>query len=184
MGVKVRMNDTAQKLLQAFEDFVASIPLERYRQELLLVKTVEQDLPKSLNPLPSIYETYWTDKPKPFPDYDQFFRNWWQSHLLPLDEFISRYVWGCSRDFVYLGFKARIYRTLISVLTQFHFAYSWKAFCELPLEASAELDMDGIDALVTYESHKIALQVKRKLIVQRHENEGGSLSANGKWHWS
>jgi len=45
------MNDTAQKLLQAFEDFVASIPLERYRQELLLVKTVEQDLPKSLNPL-------------------------------------------------------------------------------------------------------------------------------------
>ncbi len=43
---------TAQKLLQAFEDFLASIPLERYRQELLPVKTVEQDLPKSLNPLP------------------------------------------------------------------------------------------------------------------------------------
>ncbi len=152
----------AQDLLRAFEEFLTTIPLERYRQELMPVKTVEQDLPKALNPLPSLYATYWTEVHKPFPDYDQFFRDWWRSHLEPLDDFIRQYFWGCSRDFVYLGFKARLYRTFISVLTQFHFAYAWKAHCSLPLEASAELDMNGIDALVRCDALHIALQVKKE----------------------
>ncbi len=152
----------AQNLLNAFETFLASIPLERYRQELMPVKTVEQDLPKDLNPLRSLYAVYWTQLPKTFPDYDQFFEGWWRSHLEPLDRFIRQYFWGCSRDFIYLGFKARLYRTFVSVLTQFHFAYAWKAFCSLPLEASADLDMKGIDALVHYGKLRIALQVKKE----------------------
>lgn len=126
------------------------------------VKTVEQDLPKTLNPLPSIYETFGVDKPKAFPGYDQFSDNWWQEHLQPLDEFIRQYFWGCSLQFVYLGFKARLYRTLVSVLTQFHFAYTWKVKCSLPLEASAELDINGIDALVVHDETPVALQVKKE----------------------
>jgi len=151
-----------QKLLSRFEEFLASIPLERYREELLPVKTVEQDLPKNLNPLPAIYEKYWLPKEEAFPDYDEFFRTWWTNHLKPLDDFIRQYFWGCSHEFVYIGFKARIYRTLVSVLTQFHFAYSWLAHCHLPLEASAELDMKGIDALVTVHEVKVALQIKKE----------------------
>jgi hypothetical protein len=153
----------AKAILEKFETFLATIPLDRYREELEPVKTVEQDLPKDLNPLPAIYDNYWVSSvPEKFPDYEDFFCTWWTDHLRPLDDFIQKYFWGCSRNFVYLGFKARLYRTLISVLTQFHFAYSWKAYCQLELEASAELDMNGIDALVHCEGKRIGLQIKKE----------------------
>ncbi|MCS7192767.1 MAG: TaqI family restriction endonuclease [Armatimonadetes bacterium] len=152
----------ARGMLERFEAFLETIPLEHYRKELVPVKTVEQDLPKDLNPLPAIYTNYWRSQTAEFPNYEEFFRKWWTEHLKPLDAFIRKYFWGCSYEFVYLGFKARIYRTLISVLTQFHFAYSWLAYCQLPLEASAELDMQGIDALVTAGEIKVAFQVKKE----------------------
>lgn len=151
--------------LQEFEAFLAGIPLDHYRSELMPVKTVEQDLPRALNPLPDIYEAYWNPEPseKRFPSYEEFFARWWKSHLEPLDAFISQYFWGCSLAFVRLGFKARLYRTLMSVLTQFHFAYAWQAHCQTSLQASAELDMKGLDALVNLASgEQVALQVKKE----------------------
>jgi len=148
--------------LSTFEQYLASIPLERYRNALQKVKIVEQDLPPALNPLPAIYEAFWIKEPRPFPDYETFFEQWWQDHLKPLDDFIRQYFWGCSHEFVFLGLKARLYRTLVSVLTQFHFAYSWRAHCELPLDSSAELDMKGIDGLVRCEGVTVALQVKKE----------------------
>jgi hypothetical protein len=152
----------AKAILEKFEAFLANISLADYRTELEPVKTVEQDLPKDLNPLPAIYSSYWVSIPTEFPNFENFFHAWWTDHLRPLDAFIRKYFWGCSHEFVYLGFKARLYRTLISVLTQFHFAYSWLAYCQLPLEASAELDMKGIDALVRYGDVTIALQIKKE----------------------
>ncbi len=152
----------AKAILKKFEDFLATIPLDNYRTELEPVKTVEQDLPKDLNPLPAIYANYWVNSPTEFPNFEDFFHKWWTDHLRPLDAFIRKYFWGCSHEFVYLGFKARLYRTLISVLTQFHFAYSWLAYCQLPLEASVKLDMKGIDALVRHEDVTVALQIKKE----------------------
>jgi hypothetical protein len=61
-----------------------------------------------------------------------------------------------------MGFKARIYRTLISLLTQFQFAYSWRANCKLPLDSSAEMDMNGLDALVKYKDKSIGIQMKKE----------------------
>jgi len=153
---------TAKAILEKFEAFLETIPLADYRTELEPVKTVEQDLPKELNPLPAIYAKYWTSAPIEFPNFEDFFREWWTDHLHPLDAFIRKYFWGCSYEFVYLGFKARLYRTLISVLTQFHFSYSWLAYCGLPLEASADLDMKGIDALVHCREKTVALQIKKE----------------------
>ena len=155
------LNREAQILL-AFEQFLESFPLERYRQELMPIKTVEQDLPPGLNPLPDIYKAFWVEEPAQFPDYETFFENWWNSHLAPLDAFIRRYFWGCSYEFVYLGFKARLYRTVVSVLTQFHFGYLWRAHCAFPLEASAELDIKGIDGIVHCGQVKVALQIKKE----------------------
>ncbi len=152
----------ARMILERFEAFLATIPLDRYRDELEPVKTVEQDLPKNLNPLPAIYANYWVNEPTDFPDFEDFFHAWWTDHLRPLDDFIRKYFWGCSHEFVYLGFKARLYRTLISVLTQFHFAYSWLVHCQLPLEASAELDIKGVDALVRHDEAIVALQIKKE----------------------
>lgn len=151
-----------KSLLHDYERFLSSIPLEKYREELLPIKTVEQDLPRELNPLPYIYEVYWTQESKVFPAYDEFFDQWWKDHLEPLDRFISQYFWGCSYEFVRQGFRARLYRTLISVLTQFHLGYMWKVVCTSPLEASAELDMKGIDALVHCGDARVALQVKKE----------------------
>ncbi len=151
-----------EQLLKSFETFLASIPIEKYRKELMPIKTVEQDLPKTLNPLPNLYQTYWTNESKTFIDYEQFFENWWKSHLNQIDEFIRQYFWGCSLEFVYLGFKARLYRIFISVLTQFHFVYLWKAYCDYPIEASADLDIKGIDALVHINNFRVALQIKKE----------------------
>jgi hypothetical protein len=170
------------QILQTFEAFLETVPLERYRDSLMPVKTVEQDLPLALNPLPAIYETYWQpEKPADrFPDFEDFFAGWWKSHLEPLDEFISKYFWGCSLDFVRLGFKARLYRTLVSVLTQFHFAYTWRTYCQTDLEASADLDMKGIDALIHLtDGTKVVLQVKKE--TYRREARGGGRFAQRGW---
>lgn len=173
-----------EQTLSAFEQFLESIPLDRYREELMPVKTVEQDLPPELNPLPAIYRAFWVDEPIQFPDYEEFFDRWWKEHLEPLDTFIRRYFWGCSHEFVYLGFKARLYRTLVSVLTQFHFCYSWRAHCALPFEASAELDMKGIDGLVLCDQVRIALQVKKETY-RSEAREGGRFAQRRKFaHWT
>jgi hypothetical protein len=85
-------------MLSQYEEFLAAIPLDEYRQSLMPVKTVEQDLPQDLNPLPDIYRHYWAQSvpANGFPDYESFFANWWQDHLVPLDRFIRQYFWGCS----------------------------------------------------------------------------------------
>lgn len=43
------------QICEQFEVFLASIPLETYRNELMQIKTVERDLPSSLNPLTELY---------------------------------------------------------------------------------------------------------------------------------
>lgn len=44
------------KDLQRFREFLSSIPLDKYREELKNVKWVEQDLPKEILPLSSIFK--------------------------------------------------------------------------------------------------------------------------------
>lgn len=171
----------AEAVLKAFENFLAQVPMETYRQALMPIKTVEQDLPKALNPLPAIYDAYWTSEPRDFLPYDDFFEKWWQDHKKPLEAFIRKYFWGCCHEFVYQGFKARIYRTWVSVLTQFHFAYLWRTYVVFPpLKASAEWDMQGIDAVVEYaeENVRVGLQVKK--VSYRYEARGPSRFARRK----
>ncbi|GBC91586.1 hypothetical protein HRbin15_00040 [bacterium HR15] len=155
-------NSHAYRKAMDFERFLSEVPIEKYRQELMSIKTVEQDLPRRLNPLPDIYKHYWTEEDAQFPGYEELFSEWWKSHLEPLDEFIAKFFWGCSRDFVYLGFKARIYRTIVSVWTQLHFCYLWKSYCKSPLEASPELDIQGVDALVNLNGQQVIIQIKKE----------------------
>lgn len=159
------MREEYLQVCERFEAFLASIPLEAYRNELMPIKTVEQDLPPSLNPLPDLYAKYWLPNERIafFPSYEEFFAEWWETHLKPIDDFISRYFWGCSYEFVKKGFKARLYRTAISVWTQFDFGYKYLSYGQFHLEASATLDMKGIDFLLTLPNgSKIALQIKKE----------------------
>ena len=155
---------------ERFERFLEGIPIGKYREELTPVKTVEQDLKipgHDLNPLPLIYRLYWENQGD-FPDFEKFFETYWKEHLSGIDEFIGKYFWGCSRDFVRLGFKARLYRTWAPVLTQFHFAYLWKEVCKSSLEASAEMDRAGTDFRI-YHPKARTVDISFKKISRRRE---------------
>ncbi|NPA35017.1 MAG: TaqI family restriction endonuclease, partial [Chlorobi bacterium] len=147
-----------------FREFLSSIPMDKYR-ELREIKTVEQDLPKELNPLPWIYKFYYPEEEKPtFPEFEEFFEKYWQSNLVHIEKFIRKYFYGCSLQFVYEGFKARLWRTWISLLTQFDFAYLWNDLfgTNTFLEASAELDMQGLDGLIHFSlERRIGIQIKK-----------------------
>lgn len=141
-----------------YESFLKNIPLERY-SELRQIKTVEQDLPKEINPMPLIYEFYW--EKKDFVDFDLFFREYWKRHYPHIEKFKQKYFWGCTDEFVKIGFRARLYRTWISLLTQFHFMYLWNSLFDEKVEASADLDMKGIDGRVCVRGNIFNLQVKK-----------------------
>ena len=145
--------------LKKFEDFLRNIDIQKYAH-LRQIKTVEQDLPRELLPLEIYYRYYWdtTD----FKDYDEIFKIYWNEKLKPyIYEFIKKYFYGCSLQFVEEGFKARLYRIWMSILTQFHFQYLWNALFDEKLISSAELDMLGIDATVKLNNVKIGIQVKK-----------------------
>ncbi|WP_219995005.1 TaqI family restriction endonuclease [Thermodesulfovibrio sp. Kuro-1] len=61
------------KDLQRFRDFLSSIPLDKYREELKNIKWVEQDLPKEILPLSSIFRYYWEERN--FLNFEEWFEN-------------------------------------------------------------------------------------------------------------
>lgn len=145
--------------LSKFEKFLRSIDLKKYTY-LRKIKTVEQDLPKNLLPLEIFYKYYWdtTD----FKNFDEIFNIYWSDKLNPfIYEFIKKYFYGCSLQFVEEGFKARLYRIWISILTQFHFQYLWNALFSEKIISSADIDMLGIDAIVKLNNIKVAIQIKK-----------------------
>jgi len=153
--------------LKKLVDFLKNIEIQKYTH-LRQIKTVEQDLPQELLPLEIYYNYYWdtTD----FKDYDEIFKIYWSEKLNPyIYDFIKKYFYGCSLQFVEEGFKARLYRIWMSILTQFHFQYLWNALFKEKLISSAELDMMGIDAIIELNKIKLAIQVKKCLIGEKHQ---------------
>ncbi len=156
--------------LEKYENFLKNINVAKYSQ-LRRIKTVEQDLPKDLLPLELYYHYYWDTMD--FKDYDEIFAIYWREKLSPyVYEFIKKYFYGCSLQFVEEGFKARLYRIWMSILTQFHFQYLWNALFEEKLNSSAELDKKGIDAIVKISGKKLLFKLKRFLIAERHLTGG------------
>jgi len=148
-----------QKDLEKYEKFLKNIDVEKYA-ELRPRKTVEQDLPPDLIPLAIFYRHYWDSNE--FKDYEEVFEIYWNEKFNPhIRNFIKKYFYGCSLMFVEEGFKARLYRTWMSVLTQFHFQYLWNTLFENKLISDWELDQMGIDAKVTIADKNVGLQVKK-----------------------
>jgi len=147
------------KDLKKFEQFLQSIDLSKYAH-LRAIKTVEQDLPRELLPLEIYYKYYWDSTD--FKEYDEIFEIYWNNKLNPhIYEFIKKFFYGCSIAFVEEGFKARLYRIWMSILTQFHFQYLWNALFVEKLESNAELDSIGIDAVVVIHNKRVGLQIKK-----------------------
>lgn len=159
--------------LKRFREFLKSIPLDKYRQELKDVKWVEQDLPKEILPLSSIFKYYWEDRN--FLGFEKWFEIFWDEintnpeSKKALEKF-KRYYFNRTleeNDWFKKGFKARMYRTYVSILTQLDFCYmfeyvSSKKGKNLTLECNAELDRKGIDAKVGNILFQIAKVSQRK----------------------
>lgn len=159
------------KDLEKYRDFLQTIPLNEYREKLKDIKWVEQDLPKEMLPLASIFKHYWEERQ--FLNFDEWFETFWKElNTNPqskeaLRQF-KRYYFDKNNDgWFKKGFKARMYRTWVSVLTQLDFCYMFEYICaregkNLQLEANAELDARGIDARVNDIGFQIAKISQRK----------------------
>jgi len=160
--------------LRKYRKFLESIPLDKYREELKDVKWVEQDLPPEILPLISIFKYYWEERK--FLDFEEWFEKFWkeintsEKSKKALEKF-KRYYFNKSleeNEWFKKGFKARMYRTWLSILTQLDFCYMFEYICakerkNFQLKCNAELDAKGIDAKV----NDIEFQVKK--ISQRKE---------------
>jgi len=159
------------KDIKRYREFLETIPLDKYRQELKDIKWVEQDLPKEMLPLASIFKYYWEERQ--FLNFERWFEIFWKElNTKPeskqaLKEFKKYYFDKNGDGWFKKGFKARMYRTWISVLTQLDFCFTFEYICakeskKLQLETNAELDAKGIDARVNEIGFQIAKISQRK----------------------
>ncbi len=154
-----------------FRSFLESIPLDKYREELKDIKWVEQDLSKEILPLASIFKYYWEERQ--FLSFEEWFEVFWKGlNTNPeskeaLKQFKKYYFDKDNDGWFKKGFKARMYRTWISVLTQLDFCYTFEYVCakegrDLQLECNAELDIKGIDAKINDIGFQVAKLSQRK----------------------
>jgi len=119
---------TCKTNLDNFRKFLATIPLEKYREQFKDIKWVEQDLWPSLLPQESIYKYYWIEKS--FVDFDNWFEDFYQEiHSDPekskeVKKFKKYYFDKDENGWFKKGFKARMYRTWTAMLTQLDFCYA------------------------------------------------------------
>ncbi len=150
------MKNPEEKLAD-YRQFLTTIPLKEYRENFKSIKWVEQDLYKKMLPQWSIFRCYWESEN--FMSFDEWFEDFWKelhssdkSHEV-LKEFMKYYFDKDDNGWFKKGFKARMYRTWASVLTQLDLCYvlvylSDKLNIDLSLEANADLDIKGIDLIV------------------------------------
>jgi len=166
------MTRNPERELAEFREFLESIPLARYREETKDVKWVEQDLPKEILPQDSIFRYYWEERR--FLNFDDWFEEFWKEiNARPeskkaLQGFKKYFFDKTGNGWFKKGFRARMYRTWVSVLTQLDFCYVFESVCsekklELKLECNAILDTKyGIDVKVNEIPFQIAKISQRK----------------------
>lgn len=158
--------------LTKYRKFLESAQLAKYRENLKDIKWVEQDLPKEILPLASIFKYYWEERT--YFTFEDWFETFWkelntnQVTREVLQRFKKYYFDKDDNGWFKKGFRARMYRTWVSVLTQLDFCYMFeyvndKEQKNLRLICNAELDAKGIDAKV----NDIGLQIAK--ISQRKE---------------
>lgn len=166
--------------LEQFENFLKGIDLESYRNRFSKIKTVEMDLPKSIQALKTIYEQYWDNKDslaEPL-DFDAYYDLYWTTHKNDIDAFWDNSGYGKDCDCFQTGLKARIYRTWASLITQIQGGYVAETiFGQGSVLMSPELDHQNIDMLVIdpiTREEKLKIQIKKQThrpeIARMHKN--------------
>lgn len=159
------------KDFEKYRKFLESIPLSKYREELKDIKWVEQDLTMEMLPLEFIFRYYWFERK--FLNFDEWFEDFWKElNTKPeskqaLKQFKKYFFDKDGNGWFKKGFRARMYRTWVSVLTQLDFCYVFESICfkeskNLILECNAELDARGVDARINNIGFQIAKISQRK----------------------
>lgn len=102
-----------------------------------------------------------------FLNFNEWFEQYWtdmngnEEVKASLKKFKTYFFNGADEEWFKDGFRARMYRTWISLLTQIHFQYLWNKLFDEKLESSALLDSLGLDALFTKGNRTIGIQIKK-----------------------
>lgn len=153
--------------LEEFTTFLKNINLENYRMKYATVKILEQDLPKNIQALKTIYEQYWENKdnlsePRNFED---FFDNvYFPTHKEEIKTFwYTKSGFGQHCDCFNRGLRARIYRTWASLITQIHGGYVALSITGIQdVQMSETMDRNGVDFRIILPNKHIDIQVKKK----------------------
>ena len=153
--------------LSNYENFLSNIDVQSYSR-FRIIKWVEQDLPQGKVPnlykegeiiklrhlqLASIYFYYWDNSN--FLNFNEWFEQYWtdinsnDEVKAALRKFKSYFFDGADEEWFKDGFRARMYRTWMSLLTQIHFQYLWNKLFDEKIESSALLDSLGLDGRFT-----------------------------------
>ncbi|MBR2709954.1 TaqI family restriction endonuclease [Candidatus Saccharibacteria bacterium] len=157
----------AKFTLKQYESFLKNINLDSYRERFSKIKTVEMDLPKSIQALQTIYEQYWQNKDnlKEPLSFDEYYELYWQTHEQDILDFWSSTGFGKDCDCFKKGLKARIYRTWASLITQIQGGYvAETVFGEGCVKMGTELDYKDIDILITNKdgTDRLKIQIKKE----------------------
>lgn len=152
--------------LEKFTKFLREVNLTEYRTKYKDIKTVEMDLPKNIQALPTMYHVYW-DVEDNGPDmplsFDDFYQKYFNECKTNIELFWNKTGFGKECDCFLKGLKARIYRTWASLITQIHAGYvAETVFGQGSVLMSSNLDHQGIDILVKYKNQDIKIQIKKE----------------------
>jgi len=173
------MNRNWTQELTDYEKFLSNIDVQSY-SKFREIKWVEQDLPQDNVPnlyregeriklrhlqLASIYFYYWDNSN--FLNFNEWFEQYWsdinknEEVKTALRKFKSYFFDGADEEWFKDGFRARMYRTWMSLLTQIHFQYLWNKLFDEKIESSALLDSLGLDGRFTKDEKTIGIQIKK-----------------------
>ena len=165
--------------LSNYENFLSNIDVQSYSR-FRIIKWVEQDLPQGKVPnlykegeiiklrhlqLASIYFYYWDNSN--FLNFNEWFEQYWkdinnnEEVKTALRNIKSYFFDGADEEWFKDGFRARMYRTWMSLLTQIHFQYLWNKLFDEKIESSALLDSLGLDGRFTKDEKIIGIQIKK-----------------------
>lgn len=164
--------------LAQFEVFLGGLNLESHRKMYGKIKTVELNLPRGIQPLRAMYETYWDCRDASlWMDYGKFYDHYRSAIPRQLEEF--RVSCRFSYETFYLGLPARIYRTWASILTQIQAAYVLEElYGHGKVRMGVELDRSGTDIAVRcLGDHDLHIQVKKETM--RRDFRAGAIVKKG-----
>ena len=147
--------------LERFEDFLAGIDLETYRNQYRRIKIVELDMPRPVQALAAMYDEYWKQREE-WPDFPAFYEIYASGLAEKLEAW--RIDAQFSSETFYRGLPARIYRTWASLLTQIQGAYVAETIYGLGKVAmSVNEDQRGKDLVIDLgDVGTLPIQIKKR----------------------